>query len=132
MNAMNNEKGFSLIEALVATAILSIGIITLITMQTTSVKGNAKARGLTTAASWGQDKLEEFVNTDYGDIVNGSEPSPDTFYSIAWTVDDNVLASVPKDPITNETYLKQIQVTVSRNDFGSQRDITFNHFKQNN
>lgn len=133
MHAMNNEKGFTLIEALMATFILTIGIFTLLTMQTLEVKGNTQARGITAAANWGQYKLEEFVTTPYANVIAGlPQPAPDSRYTLAWTVNDNVLPSIPRDPITNETYLKQIQVTVTRNDFEGQKAITFNYYKQNN
>ncbi|MCL7488669.1 MAG: prepilin-type N-terminal cleavage/methylation domain-containing protein [Desulfobulbaceae bacterium] len=131
MNAMNNEKGFSLIEALMATAILSIGIITLITMQTTSVKGNAKARGITTAATLAQDKIEELINTDFDGIVDGNEPSTDGHFDITWTINQDVMLSDTTTPVPlGNRPVKEIQITVTRDDFGLQRAVSFTYYRQ--
>lgn len=119
-----NNQGFTLVEALAALFILSIGILTLISMQTTSVKGNAKARNITTAANWGQDRIEQLFAEDFDDVTNGSDTSPDGHYDISWTVDDNILTKLP-DPS-----LKKIKVTIVRSDFGANRTIDFNYYKQ--
>ena len=120
-----DNRGFTLVEALIAMVILSLGIIALISMQTTSVKGNSKARGISNASLLAQAKIEQFVGADFDTIVDGNETTADGLYTISWTVDDTVLGSVPYLP------LKEILVTVSRNDFGAQRDITFTYYRQN-
>ena len=134
MNTLNNEKGFTLIEALVAMAILTIGILALITMQTTAFKGNSKARGITTASNWAQDRIETLFNTKYELLADGTATSPDGFYTITWTVNDNILTSVDPVPVGSPPVpapaLRRIDVTVSRQDFGAQRDITFNYYRQ--
>jgi len=131
MNITRNDKGFTLVEALIASLILTIGILTLITMQTTSIKGNAKARNLTTAATWGQDKIEQLFAMDYDSIVDGSETSPDGHYTISWTKDDSILNRVPEDPAPpNYRPLMQLTVTIVRNDFGAQRTVAFNYYRQ--
>ncbi|MDW7773827.1 MAG: type IV pilus modification protein PilV [Desulfobulbaceae bacterium] len=120
----SNQEGFTLIEALIAMVVLTIGILTLITMQTTSIKGNAKARNLTTASAWGQDRIERLFAMDYDDVADGTATSPDGHYTISWTVADDILASVPDQP------LKQITVSIVRNDFGAQRTVDFNYYRQ--
>ena len=127
MNTAHNEQGFTLVEALIAMAILTVGILTLLTMQTTALKGNSKARGITTAANWNQDMIETLLNEEYDAVATGGPvTSPDGFYTTSWTVIDSILPSVPYST------LKQIQVTVARNDFGAQRNIVFNYYRQNN
>lgn len=61
MNRIRNQKGFTLIEALVAIVIFTIGIIALYTMQSTSVRGNANAIALTRAANSAADQVEKLI-----------------------------------------------------------------------
>ena len=65
MNLTYNEKGFTLIESLIAIFILSFGILALIVMQTTAVKGNARSQGLTVATAWAQDRVEQILTDDF-------------------------------------------------------------------
>lgn len=127
MNAPHNNHGFTLIEALIAMVILTVGILTLITMQTSSIKGNAKARGITIAANLSQDRIEQLLGQKYDDVKSGTETSKDGHYDTAWTVNNNILTSVK-----GYTALKQVQVTVTRTDFGDKRGITFNYYRQYN
>lgn len=67
MNLLSNDTGFTLIEALIATAVLSIGILTLQTMQVTAIKGNAHAVRITTSSVWAGDMLERLYAMPYDD-----------------------------------------------------------------
>lgn len=62
-----DNRGFTLIEALVALGVLSIGILTMFTMQTGSVRGNLRASQISAASTWAMDKMEEFSGLDYDD-----------------------------------------------------------------
>ena len=64
-----NTNGFTLIEAMVALGILSIGILTMYTMQTGSVRGNLRASQISTASTWAMDKMEEFSGLAYDDSL---------------------------------------------------------------
>lgn len=64
MKLFVNQKGFTLIEALVAMVILTIGILTLYTMQISAIRTNSHASHLTTAATWNSDQIERFVGMD--------------------------------------------------------------------
>jgi prepilin-type N-terminal cleavage/methylation domain-containing protein len=63
------EKGFTLLEVVIAMAVLTVGILALFTMQTTSVRGNAKADRLTTASTWNIDQVEQFIGMQYADTT---------------------------------------------------------------
>jgi type IV pilus modification protein PilV len=70
-----NDRGFTLIEALVALAVLSIGILTMYTMQTGSVRGNQRAKQITAASAWAADRMEvvnalDYDHADLGDHKN--------------------------------------------------------------
>jgi prepilin-type N-terminal cleavage/methylation domain-containing protein len=66
-NILTASRGFTLIEALVALAVLTIGILTMYTMQTGSIRGNYRAARITTAASWAADRMEQFNAMAYDD-----------------------------------------------------------------
>ena len=62
-----NERGFTLIEAMVALAVLSIGIVVMYAMQVGSVRGNLHAQNITTAATCAVERMEEINGLDYDD-----------------------------------------------------------------
>ena len=53
-----SEKGFSLIEVIIALAVLTIGVLAVNAMQTVSVRGNKLANDITAATTWSADELE--------------------------------------------------------------------------
>jgi type IV pilus assembly protein PilV len=67
---VTNNKGFTLIEALVAMVVLSIGIFSLYTLQVTSIQNNSKASNITIASNWGAEKIEEIISTPYEDLID--------------------------------------------------------------
>ncbi len=68
MRVLNNQHGFTLIEALVAISILVVGILSLYTMQIISIQGNAKANQVTLGASWAGNQIESVMLRDLKDI----------------------------------------------------------------
>ncbi len=70
MMKMNNEKGFTLIEVVIALGVLAIGIIAMFSMQTMGIKGNSSANRITETTIWAADKVEEIVALDYDDLVD--------------------------------------------------------------
>ena len=128
MQIINNEKGFTLIEALVAMVILVIGILSLYTMQTTSVKGNVNAFGLTSAATWATERIERLFTEKYDDIKDDAvgETSPDGRYTVTWDV-ENMLTPVPG---SLEAYVKSVKVTAVRKDFGVEKRVEMQYYKQ--
>lgn len=128
MQIINNEKGFTLIEALVAMVILVIGILSLYTMQTTSVKGNANAFGLTSAATWATERIERLFIEKYDDIKDDAvgETSPDGRYTVTLEVED-LLTPVPGSA---EAYVKGVKVKAVRKDFGVEKQVEMQYYKQ--
>jgi prepilin-type N-terminal cleavage/methylation domain-containing protein len=87
---MRNDKGYTLIEMLIAIAILSVGLLAVATMQISSIRVNDTARKMTRRATVAQDRLEYLMSLGYTNAVltsgthtDGSAPSG---YSISWTV----------------------------------------------
>lgn len=65
MNSPKKEAGFTLMEILIAIAILAFGLLAVATMQAWSIKGNSQAIGITEGITLAQDKIEEFISLDY-------------------------------------------------------------------
>lgn len=63
-----DEQGFTLIEVLIAMVVLTIGIFSLFSMQTTSTLSNITASNITTASNWAMDAVEEIIEMDYKDL----------------------------------------------------------------
>jgi type IV pilus assembly protein PilV len=66
--ACATTAGFTLIEIMIAIVILSIGLLSLASLQIAMIQGNAFAQRMTTAASVVEDKLEQLKNTPLAQI----------------------------------------------------------------
>lgn len=66
---LKSNKGFTLIEAIISLAVLSIGILALFAMQTLSIRGNANAHRVTTLATWSGDEIENKLLTATDDEI---------------------------------------------------------------
>jgi len=75
-----NNKGFSLLEVVVALGIFSIGILAIAGLQITATSGNAKARFATEAATHAQDVAERLLVLDY------DHDAPSTEFQVGTTV----------------------------------------------
>ncbi len=64
MSSHKNE-GFTILEILIAITILAFGLLAIATMQTSSIKGNAHAIGITEGITLAQDKAEELMKFPY-------------------------------------------------------------------
>jgi prepilin-type N-terminal cleavage/methylation domain-containing protein len=61
----HNEKGFTLLEVIVAISILTIGLLGVASMQVSAIKGNTLAFGITEATSWASDQIEKLIVLPY-------------------------------------------------------------------
>ncbi len=93
------ERGFTLIEVLIAMAIFSIGILGVWTMQIRSTTGNTSARIRTEASIWAQDRVETLMLLSYthADLAIGSHPVVQIItsagYDIRWVVSAGTTAN---------------------------------------
>ncbi len=113
MNTMN-ERGFTILEAMVALVVFSIGLISLYMAQTATIGFNSSSDRMSTAANWGASTLERMMLLDKEDIstrddgglnrflressqqipaalaeADGSVVSPDGRYTMLWYVVKN-------------------------------------------
>ena len=108
---LESQKGFSLIELMIAIAIFAIGLLAVATMQVSAISGNGGARKITDALIMAEDQLENLMALPYtsAELDPGLNPHQVDAggYSMAWNV---VMADLNGDG-TNDA--KQIQITVS-------------------
>jgi len=70
MMSMNlKEKGFTLIELMIAMIVLGIGILALIEMQVAAMSGNSSANQMTIATTLAQDQIERLKGLSFFDAA---------------------------------------------------------------
>ena len=62
------QEGYTLVEILIAIAILAFGLLAVATMQVRAIKTNAIASGISQGLTLGQAKVEELMNLAYSAI----------------------------------------------------------------
>ncbi len=71
------EKGFTLLEVMVALVILIIGLMSVLSLVTSVIRGNAFSNKMTTATILAQDKMEELMALRF-DTANDLTPNQHT------------------------------------------------------
>ena len=67
-----NQTGFSLIEALVATAILALGLLAVLGAFPLAMRVNKEAERASLASIYARSKLEQLLTTSYDDVATGT------------------------------------------------------------
>jgi type IV pilus modification protein PilV len=74
MRLINGNRGFTLIETLIAIAIFSIGILAVGSMQISAINNNASARMRTEATILASETVEQLMSLeDYNDFLLGTD-----------------------------------------------------------
>jgi len=99
------ERGFTLVEIMVATVVLSIGLLASASMQLSAVHVNSSANGITAATNLAQGRLEELMALQYtqaftdpnligDDAVEGTpEPFTDSNSNELWDFGESYIDS---------------------------------------
>ena len=115
---IQTDKGFTIVEVLIAISILTIGILAVSSMQVSAIWGNSFAGRQTEGSTIALDRLEKLMALSYDntDLAAGShtDPSPPSGYSVVWEVEDD-------SPLDN---VKRIIVTVTWTSHGRQKDVS--------
>ena len=98
-----NTRGFTLLEVMVAMAILAISLVAVFQSQSQSVSMASKARFETMASLLAQDKMAEIEAMKPEDLGSGSGDFGDDFPDYSWRVEVEE---------TEIDHLKKIEVTV--------------------
>jgi type IV pilus assembly protein PilV len=107
---IKENKGFTIVEVMIAMAIFSIGYLAYSGLQIAATKANTKARWLTLAVTCGTDRIEQLLELPYmhADLAAGThtlahdadgidndsdgridEPGESGSLNFTWTVTDN-------------------------------------------
>jgi len=118
MIALKKNRGYTLIEVLIALAIFAIGFLSLASIQIKSITQNSSAKMYTEATAMAVESLERLISLpfDHSDLNQGDNPHSRTAggYTIEWNVQDNVPVTAVKTIIVNVTganpYAKPITI----------------------
>ena len=126
------DRGFTLIEVLIAIAIFSVGILAVAKMQYWNVRNNTTGNMTTQATMLARQQMEALKSQDIEDLTTGTTPDPNNpidedgnpggIYTRQWRV---------TNPLGG-TSSRQIQVTVSWNRNGQNRSVVLTSITRGN
>ncbi|PIE60510.1 MAG: hypothetical protein CSA31_01670 [Desulfobulbus propionicus] len=108
------HPGFTLLEVLIAVAVLSLATVTLLGAQSQSIPILSEARFLTTASMLAQEKLSELEFIPFSEIDNDSGDFGEDFASFTWAVTVSPLDEEETGLSGSDEILKSVLLTVSR------------------
>ena len=76
---LHNDKGFLMIEVILAIALIAIGLFAVMSLTTIVIKGNTQSKKVTTAITLAQDKMEYFKGISY-DNISGTYTVSNDYY----------------------------------------------------
>lgn len=119
-NSIRDERGFTLIEVVMATSILVVALIPILLMFNTGVKATNKANYHSVALSLAQERVEQLRDSNYNDITSATDA--------AITID---LATFNRTLTVTEpeSNLKQIIVTVSWTDLDQSQSVSLTTYR---
>lgn len=134
--SLSNTNGFTLVEVMIALAVLSIGIVGMMLMQGSGIRGNSTANTVTTGATLVGDRIEQIFAMDYDDLSDGDNDGTGGLDDVsAATADGNDTSDPDYDVFWNVVedmpmpYTKFIRVIVTRVERGQTRAISYNYVK---
>ena len=105
-----HNDGVTLIENILAIAIIAIGLFSVMSVVTIVTKGNTHSKRVTTATTMAQDKMEYFNKVDYSDVLGTSTVTTD-YYLVA--VVQNDTPNINTKTITVNVYWDPADATSS-------------------
>jgi general secretion pathway protein I len=108
------SDGFTLLEVMIAVAILSMALVAALGSQSQSVSLATEAKFTTTASFLAQSKMAELETKKPTDLYSGSGDFGEDFPGYRWNVD---VTNGELESLGNASkYIKKIVLVVSRND----------------
>jgi general secretion pathway protein I len=111
MTKKNTNKGFTLLEVMIAVALIAVALVTLLGSQSQSVSYANIAKFETMAALLAQSKMSEILIQDADSLSNDSGDFGDEYLGYAWEATVSDVSIEGLDTISE--YLKQIDLTVT-------------------
>ena len=125
---LKTERGFTLVEVMVAICVFSIGMLAVASMQVSGTQGTASAKWNTGAAVWASDQIEKIISLpyDHADLTDGAHAGvTEDQYAISWLVQDDELV----DNTKMITVTVMIPVTVAWAGTLRGRTVSFVYYK---
>ena len=116
------NRGFSLIEVLIAMAIFSIGILAVGSMQLSTTKNNTTGNIMTGATMLARQKIEELKNLDRADLDTADGNDTVGLYTRDWVT----------DPVAGSSTSWKIIVTVRWTRRGPERQVVLQSITRGN
>lgn len=118
MTKKTTEKGFTLIEIMIALTILAVGILAVGQMYLSAISGNDFSREHTDALVLAQSRIDQIMNTNFTAVAAGNNTV--NGYTVTWTIDNNL--DFNGDASVD---LRQMTVTVTRAGWARPISISF-------
>ncbi len=97
MKILSNQRGFTLLELMIALVILAIGLLGLAGLHVSAMHGNVSGFKISTASAVAQQRIEELKALDpsaaalsQGTHVDGSVTVQGVTYNKSYTIQDNI------------------------------------------
>jgi len=121
LQEIRSRKAFTLLEVLITIVILATGVSAVLWALNTGLFARSDTKSVATALNISQARMEEIRNTAFGNMTNNG-PLPDAnFTPFNTTV-----------VVSNNTSLKQVDVTVSWSTKGGNTNVALTTFAANN
>ncbi len=85
-NQMDDAKGFTIIEVLMAMAVLTIGLLAIGSVQISAINGNSTGKMTSQAASFASDQMERLLALNFTDPQLSNNQRTQGSYTIVWTI----------------------------------------------
>jgi len=130
------DKGFTLLEIIIAISVLTVGLLAVASMQISAIRANSFAGTVTEAAMLAGDQLEKLMARPYDDADlddtdgDGAAGLDDTGDDADYTEDRGIYTvcwNVAIDAVTNNT--KTITVIAIWTDHGVNKRVSIQHIK---
>lgn len=123
-----NRRGFTLLEVMVAMAILAIALTGVYRLQSQTMVMSAKARFYSVAPLLAQAKLSEIERTDLSNIGSDSGNFGAQYPGYSWSLE---ATPAPMDVLENISYnMLRIDLTIALNDEASYALRTYRFHKE--
>ncbi|HSX48544.1 MAG TPA: prepilin-type N-terminal cleavage/methylation domain-containing protein [Candidatus Nanoarchaeia archaeon] len=118
--SLNDNRGFTLIEVLIAAAVLAMSAAAVVSVFVTVKTLNRRARNITLATQAAQQEIEVLRNTAYASLPIGST---DFSSSLPGELQDpkTATAVIAESPVG----LKRVDITISYGESGRSKQIQF-------